>query len=174
DIIEEVCRKVSIDSYAAAANYNMPGQIVIGGERRGVEKAAAILKEEGAKKIVPLSVSGPFHTQLLKPAADQLREELENVSFHMPSIPVYSNTLGKKFKNKEEIKQTLVRQVMEPVYFEDMIQQMIQDGTDTFIEIGPGRVLSRFVKKIDKNVTSLNVQDQKSLEKTLEFLQVKV
>lgn len=172
--VEEVCSTVSMTSYVAPANYNMPGQIVIGGEKEGVEKASALLLERGAKKVIPLTVSGPFHTALLKPAATQLQQELEPLLFNSPVLPVYSNTLAKRFETATQIKQTLVKQVMEPVQFEDMIHNMIHDGVDTFVEVGPGKVLSKFVKKIDRNVLSLNVQDEKSLEKTLQTLRVEV
>src|SRR5690625_1184632 len=117
-----------------------------------------------------MDVSGPLHAKLLEPAAVQLKEELKNLSFNEPEVPVYGNTLAKKYSSKDEIKELLPRQVMEPVYFEDMVKEMINDEIDTFVEVGPGRVLSRFTKKIDKSVRSLNVNDLKSLEKTLKEL----
>ena len=167
DSIEQVCYAVSSESYVSPANYNMPGQIVIGGEKSGVEQASQLLEEKGAKKVIPLQVSGPFHTKLLAPAAEKLKKELDQTEMNEPTKPVYSNTLKRKFASEKEISDTLIRQVMEPVYFEDMIKQMITDGTTTFIEVGPGKVLSRFVKKIDSTVQILNVQDSKSFEKTL-------
>lgn len=171
EVIEEVCKEISKQSYVAPANYNMPGQIVIGGEIEGVQLASEELLERGAKKIVPLEVSGPFHTQLLLPAAEALKEELDQITIQDLNKPVYSNTLGKKFASKEDIKPLLVRQVAESVLFEDMIQDMIKNGIDTFIEVGPGRVLSRFVKKIDRSVLTLNVNDQKSLDKVIQALE---
>lgn len=172
EIIETVCSDIQKDSYVAPANYNMPGQIVIGGEKQGVEVAGQQLLDAGAKKVVPLDVSGPFHTKLLKPAAENLSVELAHLSFKEPEHPVYSNTLARAFYSKDEISTTLVRQVMEPVYFEDMIRQMIEDGVTTFIEVGPGKILSRFVKKIDKSVLALNIQDIKSLEKIKEAIEL--
>ena len=165
--IEQVCSAICAEHYVSPANYNMPGQIVIGGEKSGVEQASKLLEEKGAKKVIPLQVSGPFHTKLLAPAAEKLKKELGQTEMNEPTKPVYSNTLKRKFASEKEISDTLIRQVMEPVYFEDMIKQMITDGTTTFIEVGPGKVLSRFVKKIDSTVQILNVQDSKSFEKTL-------
>lgn len=168
--IERICAEVSQTHYVAPANYNMPGQIVIGGETKGVEEASRLLEAEGAKKVIPLQVSGPFHTKLLAPAAERLNKEILTLNMHQGTKPVFSNTLARAFDSTEEMAHTLVRQVMEPVYFEDMIRAMIQSGVQTFIEVGPGKVLSRFVKKIDPSVQILNVQDTKSFDKTVAAL----
>lgn len=136
-----------------------------------VERAGEILTEKGAKRVIPLQVSGPFHTALLEPAAKQLEKALENVSIHEPKLPIISNTEAKVIGNQAEIAPLLVRQVMSPVLWEDSVRTMIDDlGVTTFIEVGPGKALSSFIKKIDRSVTVLNVENQKSLEKTLEKL----
>lgn len=168
EVVEEVCKKVSNEDYVAPANYNMPGQLVIAGTKQGVEKATQELEEAGAKRIIPLNVSGPFHTELLEPAAKQLEKELEKATIHSLSIPVYSNTTGQAYNGKEDVRPLLVKQVMSPVRFEQMIKQMIADGTDTFIEIGPGKTLRSFIKKIDRNVTVKNIENNKQLQKVIE------
>ncbi len=117
--------------------------------------------------MVPLQVSGPFHTALLQPAAEQLAEALKEVTVNDPDLPVISNTTTKVFTTKEEILDTMVKQVMSPVYWEDGVRAMIDLGVDTFIEVGPGKTLSSFIKKIDKSVLTLNVENNKTLEKTL-------
>lgn len=166
--IEEVCQEVTAEiGLVSPANYNMPGQIAIAGLQKPVAVAGERLVEKGAKKVVPLNVSGPFHTQLLEPAALQLKEAIQTFSIREPNIPVVSNTTAKAFKDAEDIKDIMVKQVMSPVYWEDSVQEMIRMGVTTFIEVGPGKTLRSFIKKIDKTVTVLNVEDIKSLEKTL-------
>ena len=142
DTIIEACDEASELGVVSPANYNMPGQIAIAGIKEAVEKAGELLLEKGAKRVVPLQVSGPFHT-------------------------TFSNTTAKVFSSKEEIAEVMVKQVMSPVYWEDSIKKMIDMGVDTFIEVGPGKTLSSFIKKIDKSVTIMNVENKKSLEKTL-------
>lgn len=167
-IIEEVCQEVAKEyGVVSPANYNMPGQIAIAGLKEPVEVASQRLMDAGAKRVVPLTVSGPFHTSLLEPAAKQLEEEIKSVSVNQPTIPIISNTTALSFKDAEEIKSLMVKQVMSPVYWEDSVRKMIEMGVDTFIEIGPGKTLSSFIKKIDKTVTTTNVENLKSLEKTL-------
>lgn len=164
----EVCREASVDGVVEAANFNCPGQIVISGEKVAVDKAVQIAKQRGAKKSVVLQVSAPFHCSLLMPAAKKLADELEKVTINNPKIPLVSN-VNADFVNKSvSIKQLLVKQVSSPVLWEDSIRQMVKNGVDTFIEVGPGKTLSGFVKKIDKNLITLNVQDIDSLYKTLE------
>lgn len=163
----ECCKEASDIGYVAPANYNAPGQIVIAGIAEAVEKAASIAKEKGAKLTVKLNVSGPFHTELLKPASDKLAEELKNINFKNMEIPVITNVTGDIIENNEDIAPLLIKQVMSPVKWEDTIQKLSELGVDTFIEIGPGKALSGFVKRTLKGVTILNVEDIKSLEKTL-------
>lgn len=157
------------DGIVEVANYNCPGQIVIGGETEALEQATKKLKEAGAKRVLSLSVSGPFHTSMLKGAAEKLERELENTVFKEPFIPIISN-VNAKYVKKEEIKKILKRQVMSSVFWEQSINKMLEDGIDTFIELGPGKVLSGFVKRINRSVTVCNIEDMHSLEKTLEIL----
>lgn len=169
--VQEVCREASSYGIVEPSNYNCPGQIVIGGEIPAVEKAMEMAKEKGALKTVMLSVSAPFHTSMLKPASDKLEKEIEKIQFGELDIPVIANISGDYIKH-QNIKQNLVKQVMSPVLWEKTIRKMIDDEVDTFIEIGPGKVLSGFVKKIDRKKKVLNIEDMKSLEKVLEYFQI--
>ncbi len=165
--VKDACAEASELGIVSPANYNMPGQIAIGGIKAAVEKAGELLLERGAKRVVPLQVSGPFHTQLLEPASIQLEKAVATVPMNEPTLPIVSNTIAEVFEDKEQIKEMMVKQVMSPVYWEDSVQTMIALGVDTFIEVGPGKVLSSFIKKIDKTVTILNVENEKTLAKTL-------
>jgi [acyl-carrier-protein] S-malonyltransferase len=169
-VIEESCREASETAYVAPANYNMPTQIVIGGEIEGVDKAIEILESKGVKRIIPLNVSGPFHTALLHPAAVRLEAALSEVTVEEPKIPVIGNTEA-DIVAKDAIKGLLVRQIESPVLWEDSVRKLIDLGVDTFVEVGPGTTLSKFIKKINKEVAVYNVEDAKSLNKTLEALQ---
>ncbi|MDD2481878.1 MAG: ACP S-malonyltransferase [Lutispora sp.] len=150
------------------ANYNCPGQVVIAGHTKAIERACSILKEKGARKVKFLPVSAPFHSSLLKGAGTKLSEELEKVQFNEMEIPVVSNVNAQIIKDKYEIKKLLIDQVSSSVLWEDSIRKMIEKGVDTFVEVGPGKSLSSFVKKIDKNASIYNVEDLESLEKTIE------
>lgn len=170
-VIEQICQEVSAEhGVVSPANYNMPGQIAIAGLKEPVAAASERLSEAGAKRVVPLIVSGPFHTSLLEPAAKQLKEEIKTVAVADPAIAIVSNTTAQPFEDAESIQHLMVKQVMSPVYWEDSVQKMIEMGVDTFIEIGPGKTLSSFIKKIDKTVQIMNVENTKSLEKTLQKL----
>ena len=170
-VIEEICREVAAKhGVVSPANYNMPGQIAIAGLKEPVEIASERLMEAGAKRVVPLTVSGPFHTSLLEPAARQLKEEIQSVTVSNPVIPVISNTTAQPFEDAESIQGLMVKQVMSPVYWEDSVLKMIEMGVDTFVEIGPGKTLSSFIKKIDKTVQIVNVENIKTLEKALKKL----
>lgn len=150
-----------------AANFNCPGQVVIAGHTSAVEKACSILKERGARKAIMLPVSAPFHSSLLKPAGEKLAAELENVNISDNELPVVSNVNAQVIMNKYEIKRCLIEQVSSSVLWEDSIRRMIDLGVDTFIEVGPGRTLSAFVKKIDKSLYVHNVENIETLENTI-------
>ena len=165
-LIEEACQKASDKGYVKPANYNTPAQIVIGGDVAAVDAAVDYLKEAGAKRLIPLNVSGPFHTALLQPASEKLAMELETVDFHDFQVPLVGNTEAKVME-KEQIKSLLARQVMEPVRFYESIDTMKELGLTKVIEIGPGKVLSGFLKKIDKNIEVLAVEDDASLQALL-------
>ncbi|MFY8330745.1 ACP S-malonyltransferase [Vagococcus carniphilus] len=171
DVVEKACLEASKVSGVYPANYNMPGQIVIGGFKEGVEEATKLLKEAGVKRLIPLKVSGPFHTPLLKEASIKLNLLLKEVSFEEMSIPVITNVTGKEISSQADIIDTLTKQVMSPVYFEDCIKTMIDSGVELIIEIGPGKTLSSFIKKIDKSMTTKHVEDTKTMEKLIAFFQ---
>lgn len=149
-------------SPVALANLNCPGQIVISGSKSGVEQASVRAKEAGAKRVLPLEVSGPFHSPLMKPAASQLREVLDAIEMSDASIPVVANVTAEPVTSAAEIKDKLIEQLYSPVLWEDSVQKMIALGVDTFIEIGPGKVLTGLIKKIDKTVTTYSVSDEAS------------
>lgn len=165
-LIEEACQKASELGVVSPANYNTPQQIVIGGEMTAVDKAVELLKESGVKRMAPLQVSGPFHTALLEQASHGLSEVLEKVTFSDFKLPLVGNTEA-KIMRKDDIKSLLARQVMEPVRFYESITAIQSFGVDRVIEVGPGKVLSGFLKKIDKNLQTIAVNDQETLEQAL-------
>ena len=166
-LIEEVCQEASAIGVVSPANYNTPSQIVIGGEVAAVDKAVELLKDAGVKRLIPLNVSGPFHTALLRPASERLAEVLETVEFSDFVRPLVGNTEATVME-KERVKELLTRQVMEPVRFYDSIATMQKAGVTEFIEIGPGKVLSGFIKKIDRSADVRQVEDVESLNALLE------
>ena len=166
-LIEAICQEASAIGVVSPANYNTPSQIVIGGEVAAVDKAVELLKDAGVKRLIPLNVSGPFHTALLKPASERLAEVLETVEFSDFVRPLVGNTEATVME-KERVKELLTRQVMEPVRFYDSIAKMQEAGVTEFIEIGPGKVLSGFIKKIDKSADVRQVEDVESLNALLE------
>ena len=147
------------------ANYNCPGQIVITGKTEAVKTAAEKLKEAGARRTLMLNVSGPFHSPMLKAAEKDLRQELEQIQFKKLQIPYVTNVNAQKITKESEIADLLVRQMYSPVRWMQSMQTLIEDQVDTFIEIGPGKTLEGFLKKIDKNVQVLHVSCWEDLEK---------
>ena len=145
--LQEACDEASSLGCVVIANYNCPGQLVIGGEKAAVEKAAALAKEKGAKRCLPLKVSGPFHTPLMAPAGEALKGYFEGVTFAQPQIPVIFNCLGDVKGEDVTIPELLVRQVQSSVFMEDSIRKMAAMGLDALVEIGPGKALTGFVKK---------------------------
>lgn len=142
---------------AYIANYNCPGQIVITGEKEAVERAGKALKEAGARKVLPLKVSGPFHSPMMENAGEKLKKVLEEVTLKKPSVPYVTNVTAELVTEKEPIRELLVKQVSSSVRWEQSIRNMIAEGIDTFVEIGPGKTLSSFMKKTDRNVTMYRV-----------------
>lgn len=165
-LIEEACEKASGKGYVRPANYNTPAQIVIGGDVAAVDAAVDYLKIAGAKRLIPLNVSGPFHTALLKPASEKLALELESVDFQDFQVPLVGNTEAKVME-KGQIKSLLARQVMEPVRFYESIETMKELGLTRVIEIGPGKVLTGFLKKIDQSIEATAIEDEASLQALL-------
>lgn len=165
DGVNEVCKKASEKGIAEPANFNCPGQITVAGETAAVEYACEIAKEMGARRAMLLPVSAPFHCSMLKGAGEKLAKELENVEVYDMNVPLISNVTGDYVKDKSEIKDLLIRQVSSSVLFENSLRRMLDDGVDTFIEIGPGKALSGFVRKITKEVKVFNVDNVETLEK---------
>lgn len=169
-LLDEAVKEAAQFGIVEVANYNCPDQIVIAGEVEAVKIAGEKAQEKGAKRVITLTVSGPFHTSMLKGAAEKLKEELNNIEIKQFTTPIITNVTGDYIKSLEEVKPFLVKQVMSSVKWEDSVRTMLNDGIDTFIELGPGRVLSGFIKKIDRNVKVFNIEDLKSLNKTLDSL----
>ena len=165
--IEEVIEDIE---GVTIANYNCPGQIVITGVTAGVEDASEKLKAAGAKRVVMLNVSGPFHSPLLKSAGEELLKELENVEIHKLEIPYVTNVTAEYVQNEEEIKGLLGQQVSSSVRWEQSIRKMIEEGVDTFVEIGPGKTLAGFMRKISRDVAMYNIGTWEDVEKVAEAL----
>jgi [acyl-carrier-protein] S-malonyltransferase len=171
DRLAEVTNSVTEEGFSVQlANLNCPGQIVISGTTKGVELAGAKAKEAGAKRVLPLVVSGPFHSSLMKPAAGQLKEELDQIDMKAATIPVIANVTAEPISAASEIKEKLIEQLYSPVLWEDSVAKMLELGVDTFIEIGPGKVLSGLVKKISKNAKTYSVSDEESALAVIEAL----
>ncbi|AYW48380.1 [acyl-carrier-protein] S-malonyltransferase [Tetragenococcus osmophilus] len=168
DTIEQACQKASEYGIVSPANYNTPKQIVIGGEKEAVDYAVELLEEAGARRMTPLNVSGPFHTKLLAPAAQQLKETLQNVTFNEMQIPVISNTTAKVMK-QDEIKHLLTLQVQSPVRFYESVETLKELGIERVIEVGPGKTITGFMKKIDKSIKVSRVSDVSTLQETEEL-----
>lgn len=152
------------------ANYNCPGQIVISGKKAAVEEACEKLKAAGAKRALMLNVSGPFHSGMLTGAGEKLGEVLEQVTVHEPAIPYVANVTAQYVTSAAEVKELLTKQVSSSVKWQQSIETMLADGVDTFIEIGPGKTLAGFMKKINKEVKTLNVEKLEDVQKAVEAL----
>jgi len=163
DILSTLCKEVTGNEIVEIANYNCPGQLVIGGHITAVEKVAKLALEQGARKVIPLKVSGAFHTSLLQDAGEKLRTELEKIEFKSLTIPVIFNKTA-TYQN-EPIIDLLTAQVYSAVRFQETIALMIKEGVDTFIEVGPGKSLSGFVKKVDRKLNIYQVETMADIEK---------
>ena len=166
--VESVCEKT--EGIVSVANYNCPGQIVITGEENAVNAAAAALTEAGAKCCIPLKVSGPFHSALLKDAGEKLYEELKDVNLRTPKLPYLTNVTADYVTSEENIKELLKRQVASSVRFQQSIEKMIEDDVNVFVEIGPGKTLNGFIRKISKDVKVLNLDKLADLDRVMEEL----
>lgn len=164
DKVREACSEAKCFGIVEPANFNCPGQIVIGGENKAVEEAARLAKEKGAIKTIELAVSAPFHTSMLKPAADKLKIELDNIMLGELKTPVISNVNASFVRQSSDVKDLLYNQVMSSVLWEQSIRNMIESGITNFIEIGPGKTLSGFVRKIDRSLKVSNVENLATLE----------
>lgn len=171
EAIAAACEKATKEAgEVQPVNFNCPGQTVIAGTTHGVEKAVEELKAAGAKKAVVLPVSAPFHSTLMKPAAEKLAAELAKVAIHDAAFPVVSNFTGELETKAEEIKANLVAQADHPVRWITCVKTMQAFGADTFVEAGPGKTLCGFNRRIDRSLKSLNVENLESLQKTLDYL----
>lgn len=162
-IIEKVCGDT--DGIVSIANYNCPGQTVISGEKKAVENAGEALKQYGAKRIVPLNVSGPFHSRMLTEAGEKLFRILEDVPLKDPVIPYVANIDAQYVDSMDSIRESLAKQVYSSVMWQQSVENMISAGVDTFIEIGPGKTLSAFVKKIDRSCNVISIEKPNDLDK---------
>lgn len=162
ETVEEVCGAID-DVYVA--NYNCPGQIIISGKMEALEEAKAQFTEKKVKRVMPLKVSGPFHSGMLVGAGEKLAKELEQVSIAKPEIPYVTNVTAEYVTEDGQIKDLLAKQVSSSVRWQESVEKMIAEGVDTFVEIGPGRTLSSLIKKINRDVTVLNIEKVEDLEK---------
>ena len=168
--LAECCRQAGEAGVVEIANYNCPTQLVIAGDAAAVEKAGELALQAGAKRVVPLKVSGPFHTSLMAPAGEALAEKFRSVAFGEMSFPVLFNCKGGPMEAGETIPELLVRQVQSSVYLEDTIRAMAGMGVDTIVAIGPGKALSAFVKKTEKGIKTYAVETVEDIEKLCEAL----
>ena len=170
ETVNAACTEAAEGQVCSAANINSPGQIVIAGDTAAIDRAIPLLKERGAKRAVKLNVSAPFHCALMKPAQDRLALDLDSLSFTDATMPVITNVDAAPQQNGGNLRNSLVRQVSQPVRWLESVEFLINQGVQTFIEIGPGKVLSGLVRQIDRSVRCLNVEDEASLRATQEAL----
>lgn len=168
--LERVCEQAAEDQVVATANYNSPGQLVIAGHAQAVERAVALAKQAGAKRALPLAVSGPFHCSLMAPAADRLRQSLEAVDIVVPQIPVIQNADVESYEDPDEIRAALIRQLSNPVRWSATIIEVMQRGAATVAECGPGKVLAGLNRRIDRKLGSLALHDAASIDAGLNTL----
>ncbi|GAA6204389.1 ACP S-malonyltransferase [Thalassotalea sp. SU-HH00458] len=170
DKIIEACALAAEQQVVSAVNFNSPGQVVIAGNKEAVERAGLLCKEAGAKRVLPLPVSVPSHCALMKDAADKLAQEFNTVTFHQPNIPVINNVDVAVENDIEAIKQALIKQLYSPVRWTETIELLAEKGVDTAVEAGPGKVLQGLVKRINKTITCVSVNDNASLSKAKELI----
>jgi [acyl-carrier-protein] S-malonyltransferase len=163
EAVEKACQTAAGGSVVTPANFNCPGQIVISGQIDALWRAMSLAEEMGARRIVPLPVSAPFHCDLMVPAGKRLQEHLQGVSIGALTHPVITNVEAAENREAGRVKELLVRQVSHPVLWEDSVRTMLDQGVDTFVEIGPGKVLSGLVRKIERSATVISVEDTKGL-----------
>lgn len=169
--VKEICEKASSVGIVVVANLNSPGQVVISGEKKGIDEAVKLAEEAGVKRAIPLKVSGAWHSPLMESARERLAQEIEKTNFINPKIPLMANVSANYVRDAESIKKALIDQVCGVVHWEGSMKKIAGDGFDTFIEVGPGKVLSGLLKRINREVKVLNVGDKASLEKTIKELQ---
>ncbi len=168
ETIRTVCEET--EGIVSVANYNCPGQTVITGEAKSVAEAGEALKAKGARRVLPLKVSGPFHSKMLTGAGEKLGLALEKVTLSDPETPYITNVTAEYVTSKEQVKELLTAQVSSSVLWQQSVERMIADGVDTFVEIGPGKTLCGFLRKIDRNVKGVGIEKLEELNKTIELL----
>jgi [acyl-carrier-protein] S-malonyltransferase len=168
--IEQACKDASEGEVCSPANINSPGQVVIAGNTDAIDRAMLLVKERGAKRAIKLNVSAPFHCELMMPAQQRLEADLNELPFLELSTPLVTNVDAKAIASGTEARAALVRQVSAPVRWLESVELLIRDGVDTFVEIGPGKVLCGLLRQIDRNVRCLNVEDTASLKTTMAAL----
>ena len=167
--VDQICASVS-SGYVSPANYNSPGQIVIAGEIKAVKDAIELLREAGAKKVVPLAVSAPSHCRLMVEASAHLGRLLETITFNKSVVPIVNNADAVFLTDGDALKLSLIKQLHSPLLWEDSVKNMVRNGVNTFVEVGPGRVLSGLIKRIEPSVKIYNVGDIESLNKTVDSI----
>jgi len=170
DVIIAACTEAAQDGVVSAVNFNSPGQVVIAGSAAAVDRACELCKEKGAKRALLLAVSAPFHSSLLRPAADRLAEDIAKVLFKTPQIPVIHNVHAKAESDPEAIKKAMIEQIYHPVLWVACINTLVKEGVDTCVECGPGKVLSGLSKRIDRSITSLATETPDSFSAALSGL----
>lgn len=169
DVLNQICQEISREGHVVQpANYNCPGQIVISGHKQAVEEAGNKAKETGARRVIALTVSGPFHSQLMQPAGEKLRKTLQEVTINDAMIPVVANVTAQTIVERQAIEQALIKQVASPVLWEDTIRFLLAQGVDSFVEIGAGNVLAGLVRKVDRKAKVWNVHNLETLQKWVE------
>ena len=168
--VESICKDASGGNIVVPANFNAPGQIVISGDEQRVTKAVQLAKERGARKAIPLKVSGAFHSSLMKDAVTQLSSALKEIEIKAPDVPVCTNYTSQILTDGEKIRESLIHQLENPVLWRQSMERLVEAGTEIFVEIGPGKVLKGLLKRINKEVTVLNVADKKTYSEVVEFL----
>jgi len=170
EVIVRACEEAAQGQVCSPANINSPAQVVIAGAAAAIDRAIVLLKERGAKRAVKLNVSAPFHCALMKPAQDRLAADLQSISFNHLSVPLITNADARAIEDGEEARESLIRQVSQPVRWLEAVEFLINQGVQTFIEIGPGKVLSGLVRQIDRSVRCVNIEDEASLRLAREAL----
>jgi [acyl-carrier-protein] S-malonyltransferase len=170
ELVEEVCREVAHDQVCSPANFNSPQQIVIAGHKQAVERAAEQLRARGARRAIMLQVSAPFHCELMKPAEERLTSDLRQLHVGDLRFPLVTNVDAEVIRSAGQARDALERQVSRPVRWEESVTKLIAEGVSTFVEVGPGRVLTGLVRQVDNSVRALNVEDAASLEEALKAL----
>ncbi len=167
-VVVDACKRAAQGGVCTAANLNSPDQTVISGDAAAVKRAVEIASQSGAKRAVILPVSAPFHSSLMMPAQEKLEKDLRATTFADPHVPVVTNVDADTIKKGDEAREALIRQVTMPVRWEESMRMLLDEGVNTFIEVGPGRVLTGIMRQIERSVTTLNVEDDKSLQATVE------